>query len=283
MQMMKGFTFLLLVVATSGAVAAVAHEWWPRPLPPQPAAEQQRKLLQVVDVTASAADVAPGVEDASVDTVHGDVAFETAGAKLPLVKQRPRRCGTKDLPPTAKAAARLQLNLFRAAQANTKAAGVTTAIASQRGAVKFPVTISTYVHIVMRPNGTGNVTDKVIADQMAVLNAKFGRKTGFIFQLMETTRIVNDTVYTSEPTTEAGANLTEAFMAANRRGSAVDLNVFTWRPFGLLGWAYPPFYYADITAAFDGVVINLLSMPSVVAEADWPYGLGYTLVHEVRY
>jgi len=68
---------------------------------------------------------------------------------------------------------------------------------AQRGRGRgFRATVPTYVHVVSLPDGTGNVSDRAIRDQIRVLNSTYagfegGYATGFSFELAGVTRTVN--------------------------------------------------------------------------------------------
>jgi hypothetical protein len=277
---------LILAVAASGAAAHRHHHHHHHQ-------QQLRKLLQE-DIAAETApsstvhsDAVEGLpilnpdDEASVDSlavpvaaavddettlpaetdieaaVVGHAAGPAASAGSVAV-----RCNTKDLPLAAQAAVEKRLKQVREAQA----AGVAVAAAT------FPVTIPTYFHVVTPDGTTGAVTDDKIASQMAVLNAAY--IASIRFQVVQTTRYINATVFTSayRSTTE------KAFKAANRKGTADDLNVYTWSlGNGFLGWATFPSNYAG-NPTYDGVVILFSTVPG---GSRAPYNLGDTLTHEV--
>jgi hypothetical protein len=142
-------------------------------------------------------------------------------------------------------------------------------------AAKTGGSIPVYVHVINKGSGVsnGDITDKMITDQVAVLTAAYV-STGWSFSLVATDRTTNATWYTAGPGTSAEA----AMKTALRRGTAQDLNIYTNNPGGgLLGWATFPSSYQS-KPNNDGVVVHYASVPggSLV-----PYNLGDTATHEV--
>lgn len=142
------------------------------------------------------------------------------------------------------------------------------------------ITIPVYVHVIT--NGTaGNVSDTVIANQIAVLNTAFagqqpggGFNTSYRFQLVATTRTSNSAWYTAGP----GSTAETQMKAALRQGSADDLNMYLNNMGGgLLGWATFPWEY-NANPTKDGVVVLSASLPGGTAV---PYNQGDTATHEV--
>lgn len=132
-------------------------------------------------------------------------------------------------------------------------------------------TINVYFHVISASSGAGNVSDQMIASQISVLNGAFA-PWGWSFNLVATTRTVNDAWFGMSSTAEAQAK------AALRQGSADDLNIYTANPGGgLLGWATFPWSYAS-NPTDDGVVLLHASLPGGSAA---PYNLGDTGTHEV--
>ncbi|WP_375768172.1 zinc metalloprotease [Archangium gephyra] len=137
------------------------------------------------------------------------------------------------------------------------------------------INISTYVHVINKGTGAsnGDISDAMIADQIAVLNAAYAN-TPFRFTLVSTDRTTNSTWYTAGPDTTAEAAMKNAL----RQGTADDLNMYFSSPGGgLLGWATFPNWYAGAPKD-DGVVILNTSLPGGSAA---PYNLGDTATHEV--
>lgn len=142
-------------------------------------------------------------------------------------------------------------------------------------------TINVYFHVVNSGTGisNGDVTDQMIADQLAVLRNAFAQSAGeenrgFDFNLVATTRTTNSTWYSTceQSSTES------AMKTALRQGTAADLNIYTCNPGGgLLGYATFPSSYAS-NPRRDGVVLLHSSLPGGSAA---PYNLGDTGTHEV--
>jgi hypothetical protein len=134
--------------------------------------------------------------------------------------------------------------------------------------------IPVYFHVIQPSlNSDGGVTDKMIADQMAVLNAAFA-PTGWSFATPIVTRTANSTWYNGCANTSTG----NAMKNALHQGSADDLNIYTCNlGGGLLGYATFPSSYAA-NPGLDGVVLLNASLPGGSAS---PYNLGDTGTHEV--
>jgi hypothetical protein len=135
-------------------------------------------------------------------------------------------------------------------------------------------TINVYFHVIRSGTSVsqGNITDQMIADQMAVLNAAFA-PYGWSFSLVLTDRTTNSTWYNA-----SGGTAERNMKTALRRGTADDLNIYTSNPGGgLLGWATFPSSYAS-NSVMDGVVLLHSSLPGGNAA---PYNFGDTGTHEV--
>jgi len=136
-------------------------------------------------------------------------------------------------------------------------------------------TINVYFHVINKGAGlsNGDVPDRQISNQMAVLNAAYAA-TGWSFRLGATDHTTNSLWYTAGPGTAAEAEMKNAL----RQGTADDLNIYTNSPGGgLLGWATFPSSYAS-NPMKDGVVILYSSLPGGSAA---PYNEGDTATHEV--
>ncbi len=137
----------------------------------------------------------------------------------------------------------------------------------------FRVTIPVYVHVIRTNSGGGDVSDTMINNQIAVLNAAFS-SPGFAFGSPVVDRTNNTQWYTMAP----GSSAERAAKTALRKGGANALNLYTASPGGgLLGWAtFPSDYYPGDKD--DGVVVLNQSLPGGNAA---PYNLGDTATHEV--
>lgn len=142
------------------------------------------------------------------------------------------------------------------------------------------VTIATYVHVISRVDGTGNIPESWIAAQIDVLNLAYagldgggGADTAYRFVLAGITRTANESWYAAGP-----GSLAEAQMkAALRVGGPDTLNFYTNGGGGYLGWAtFPSSYSSDPDD--DGIVCYWASLPGSSYE---PYNLGDTATHEI--
>lgn len=137
-----------------------------------------------------------------------------------------------------------------------------------RGAV-----IPVHVHELIAMDGTGDLPDEQITQQIAVLNDTFaGRESkesthaGFRFRLVGVTEYRNDSWH------RGGA--TYAARTAMRQGGSETLNIWTADLPWLLGFATLPWG----GAGDDGIVVDFESLPG---GALTNYGLGETATHEV--
>lgn len=136
-------------------------------------------------------------------------------------------------------------------------------------------TINVYFHVISQGPGVanGNVTDQMIQDQIAVLNAAFAN-SGFSFVLANTNRVTNAALFNLKMGSKTERQMKEAL----HQGDADDLNIYTCNPGGgILGWATFPWDYAR-NPAQDGVVLRFSTLPGAGAA---PYNLGDTGTHEV--
>jgi hypothetical protein len=134
--------------------------------------------------------------------------------------------------------------------------------------------INVYVHVIRSGAGipNGDVSDAMIQDQIAVLNAAYA-SFGWSFNLVSIDRTTNANWFTMAPGTVQERKAKRAL----HLGTADDLNLYTASPGGgLLGWATFPWDYAG-APRIDGVVVHHASLPggSLV-----PYDLGDTATHE---
>ncbi|MGK3968688.1 zinc metalloprotease [Sorangium sp. So ce118] len=141
------------------------------------------------------------------------------------------------------------------------------------------VTIPVHVHVINKGTGltNGDVTDAMITEQIAVLNAAYA-STRFRFELASTDRTTNATWYTMGQSTTRERRAAREAKAALRQGGPDHLNLYTANPGGgLLGWATFPSSYTS-NPADDGVVVVYNSLPGGDGV---PYNLGDTATHEV--
>ena len=136
-------------------------------------------------------------------------------------------------------------------------------------------TINVYFHVIRKGTGyaNGDITDKMIADQIAVLSAAYG-SWGWSFNLVSTDRTTNSQWFGMRQGSKAERDAKRAL----RKGTADDLNIYSaGLSSGLLGWATFPSSYAS-NPINDGVVILYSSVPGGTAA---PYNQGDTATHEV--
>ncbi len=176
------------------------------------------------------------------------------GQQAPVV-----RCGTLDLPDAVKDEVEAMILAHRAKK-GAQLAGT-------------PINVPVHFHVINNGQGIGegNISEQMINDQIAVLNAAFGSMS-VQFTLVGTDRTTNAAWYACSRSNEI------QFKTALRQGTADDLNIYSCNPGGgLLGWATFPSSYASAPAN-DGIVILHSSMPGGSAA---PYNLGDTGTHEV--
>jgi hypothetical protein len=145
----------------------------------------------------------------------------------------------------------------------------------QKGKPSAGTTIPVHVHVMAAADGTGDVSDAAIAEQIAVLNATYGgeessdaAQTGFSFSLASIDRFYNDTWHKDS----ASAN----YRKQTRLGGANALNMWLVE-FKYLGIATFPWDYAK-SPGIDGVRVHYASLPGgSIAN----FNLGETATHEV--
>lgn len=180
---------------------------------------------------------------------------------VPAFAAKNTRCGTKLPTPDEEAALESALS----ANGNRSTAGVT---------------IPVWVHVILSAPGfaNGDVPDKMIRDQIRVLNETYagsrgGAVTGFGFDLVGVDRTINSDWFFMGFNSQAENRA----KAALRRGDAGTLNIYTIDGGLFLGWATFPKNFQSQSSS-DGVVIDFRSMPG------GPYAnfsLGFTAAHEV--
>jgi hypothetical protein len=146
----------------------------------------------------------------------------------------------------------------------------------------FSATVPVWFHVVT-DGSLGNVSNKVISDQLQVLNLSFagfygGAKSGFKFTLAGIDRTNNADWYNASSSSNAARDMKRAL----QKGGPNTLNVYTATAGpGLLGYAYLPDIVTKPGQAYlDGIVINWESMPGASTSFAGRYDLGQTLTHE---
>lgn len=150
------------------------------------------------------------------------------------------------------------------------------------------IEIDLYWNVLKTSDGIGAIEDATIQKQIQILNNAFAgvessyeacgftydnstrKRTPFHFNLKDVIEIEDDST-TLEP------SVSKDLRMSLHQGNCSDLNIFSGRMGGFLGYATFPFDCED-DPLLDGVVINFVSLP----EADVsPFNEGDTLVHEV--
>ncbi|KAK7425577.1 hypothetical protein QQZ08_007900 [Neonectria magnoliae] len=187
----------------------------------------------------------------------------TAFAGVSRREGRPFGCGTA--PPSAE---HIGMSKVLAAQeAKAEESGNLTTRAT--------INVGVYFHVVARSQTVagGYLTDKMLKDQLAVLNTDFAPH-GVAFNLLGTDRTVN-TGWASD-----GNEL--AMKKALRKGTYSNLNIYFQYALdeGSLGYAYLPTSVSSGSTNFylDGVSVNAQTVPGG-SETD--FNLGKTGTHEV--
>jgi hypothetical protein len=142
----------------------------------------------------------------------------------------------------------------------------------------FSAVVDVYFHVIS-DGGVGNVSDKAIRDQIAVLNRTYGGQeggvdAGFTFQLAGVTRTDNAKWYGAQ------GGIEHEFKKALHQGDDSDLNVYSTSGWLYLGWAYYPSITETNQAYLDGIVIDWRSMKGVSDAYEDRYDQGETLTHE---
>jgi len=142
------------------------------------------------------------------------------------------------------------------------------------------VTIPVYVHVIRCSDGSGDVSNAVVQNQVTVLNQAFaglpgGVQTPFTFNLVAVNHVMNDAWCQN---LDHGSQAELDMKAALRQGGANALNLYTSKlASNLLGWATFPWSYASDPSR-DGVVVDVRSLPG---GAYTNYNEGDTATHEV--
>ena len=258
----------------------------------QPAAEPAATDPGVIEESSAASSTATPLVDIMLEPIDPDVEVEAAGLALhqgsavaidvnqqpstPVVTKSFQRCGTPKLSEAVKAAADAEV------QAHFKGVirPADVAVAAPSGP------ISVHWHILVNVGiSRGMLTDQQINAQMAIMNAAYA-PAGIQFVSASRTRYgVSSRYFTASMWSSSEIS----FKRWYRRGTARDLNIYTWAPLdGSLGWASFPLQYTA-NPKQDGVVIHWTTLPGVCAanptacsSSLLPYTLGDTTVHEVR-
>ena len=146
------------------------------------------------------------------------------------------------------------------------------------------ITIPVYFHVVYRADGTGNVPEAWLDNQINAMNEHYAgldtpvyreaaANMSFRFVKAGVTRTQDDTWYAAGP----GSSAQTAMKNALHTGGATDLNFYTNSGGGYLGWATFPNEYAGAPTQ-DGVVCYWASLPGSNFA---PYNEGDTGTHEV--
>ncbi|KAI9332804.1 extracellular metalloprotease, partial [Obelidium mucronatum] len=134
-----------------------------------------------------------------------------------------------------------------------------------------PPTIETWFHV-LSDGVSGNVPDKMLADQISVLNRDYSGNFNFV--LSGVTRTLNPTLFTVDPT--AGNADLASWMGSMHRGDWGTLNIFLGNPppplLGVGGYPWQP------TVTADWVYLRYSTLPG---GEYGPFNLGRTAVHEV--
>ncbi|GAA3752518.1 hypothetical protein HDA32_004538 [Spinactinospora alkalitolerans] len=139
-----------------------------------------------------------------------------------------------------------------------------------------PETIPVVFHVVSAEDGTGDIDNATIGEQIAVMNRGFGGDyggvdTGFRFELAKVTRTANDAWFG-----DFGAN-EQAIKRELRQGDAGVLNLYSIdMGQGLLGRSTFPQDY-ESNSRSDGVVIDYRTVPGGGRDK---FDLGHTGTHE---
>ncbi|RYU12399.1 zinc metalloprotease [Nocardioides iriomotensis] len=166
----------------------------------------------------------------------------------------------------------------KAIQATTRdrlaARGVAPAKPNQAGKPLLAVTVPVYVHVMAAADGTGDVTDQQISDQIAVLNTTYAgdespaaADLGITFTLAGTDRYYNDTWHNDKNSNQ--------YRKLTRQGGANALNIWLVE-FNYLGIATFPWDYRN-QGAIDGIRVLWSSLPG---GTERNYNLGETATHE---
>jgi hypothetical protein len=149
------------------------------------------------------------------------------------------------------------------------------------GAAPADLAVSVPIVFHVITSGTaGNLTDRQLRDQVALMNAAYGggfggADTGFSFTFASVDRTNNATWYASR---SAGSE--HEMKHALKTGGDNVMNVYTTSGGGYLGYAYLPEITDTAQAYLDGIVIDWRTVPGASTAYAGLYDEGDTLVHE---
>jgi len=151
---------------------------------------------------------------------------------------------------------------------------------SAKSSAGFSATVRVHFHVVYAGN-VGNISKKIIDDQITVLNNTFaggegGPKTGFKFVLASVDRTKNKTFFNAGPETAQE----KAMKTKLHKGGRDVLNLYSTSGAGYLGWAYFP-NLSDEELYLDGVVMDWKSMRGASTAYQGQYDQGEAATHEV--
>ena len=156
-----------------------------------------------------------------------------------------------------------------------------TCPASAKGKAKanFSATVPVYFHVIT-DGALGNLTNRQLQDQVAVLNKTFGGgeggfRTNFSFSLAGVTRTDDAVWYASR---SGGAE--HKMKKALKQGGDNALNVYSTSGGAYLGWAYLPEITDTAQAYLDGIVIDWRTVPGASDAYAGSFDRGETLTHE---
>lgn len=221
-----------------------------------------KRLLSMLALSILLTVVFMAGDRSSAQKVKVEDLVNRAQDNVPTFVNRGRSCGTVHDPEQMRIA-EAEFSSWLKARQDQGFANVTSGV------------IDVYFHVIR--SGTslsqGNIPDKQIADQIAVLNAAYAQ-WGWSFRLVSTDRTTNSQWFGLRSGSKAERDMKRAL----RQGTADDLNIYSANPGGgLLGWATFPSSYAS-NPKNDGIVILYSSVPGGSAA---PYNEGDTATHEV--
>jgi hypothetical protein len=155
------------------------------------------------------------------------------------------------------------------------------AAAKGKAGKSFGTTVPVWFHVVS-DGAIGNISDRIIRDQMSVLNLAFGgfyggATTGFSFRLAGVTRTDDAAWHYAGPSGRDANDMKRAL----HRGGPETLNLYATTAGPYLGWAYLPDIVTSPSQAYlDGIVVDWESMPGASDAYEDRFDLGQTATHE---